>query len=142
MSKILINLPKVIKNLILLRLNLLCSLVIPLFLSSCSFNKSYNFDKLNKYEPKLQESFYKKENLNPPYIALFRENRKILLYVATKHETNSESHSFKLINQAFEKYKPDFLVIEGVASKFGESPKGLIDHINICMKDSTCGENI
>ena len=118
------------------------TILIALAISGCASKREYyDYTDLHSYSPELESDFLNKEYLDPPYAALFDTNSSQLLYIAADHTIDPESKTFQLINKAFKEYQPDFVIIEGIAENYGESPQKFIKNIeNKCLPQSTCSE--
>lgn len=123
--------------------NCLILILLSLIVSSCSRGMVYDFAKLQSYTPELESNFFQEYELKAPYIAQFDMQTRRVLYIASNHEIDVQSETFQLISKAFKKYRPDFLIIEGIEEKHGESPERLISHIKTnCLPEWKCSEGL
>ena len=96
-----------------------------------------NLELTQDYSFELQ----KKEPFDVPYVSHFKKGKKQLVYIAANHSRDKDGPTFRLIKQAFDEYKPDFVIVEGVSAN--AKLDGFIDHARKCfeqMKKGNCAE--
>jgi len=78
-----------------------------------------------------------------PYIAKFQKHGKLLIYVAAAHQYGTDSPTFKTFEHAISLYKPQVVVIEGVAADH-HARQVVLDRLVQCEAISfrDCGENL
>ena len=66
-------------------------------------------------------------SLSAPYLAEFKSQGNILYYLAAAHENSTTSKTFRLIEQCFQKFKIDLVILEGFKTARGVSPKDILE---------------
>ena len=66
--------------------------------------------------------------VEPPSMSTYDNCGKRLVYVAAVHSNDPAGKTFALVKTAFEKTKPQFVVLEGFEESMGVSPAALIAH--------------
>jgi len=62
----------------------------------------------------------------PPYAARYERAGRSLLFVATRHEFDSDGVTCKFIEREVERFRPQVVVIEGLATALGCSPASYV----------------
>lgn len=71
--------------------------------------------------------------LELPFVAKFAANGKQLCFVASRHEGGVESPTLKTVRHAFDTFRPQVVVVEGVPNKGEASPRWYLD---ICREQA------
>lgn len=105
-------------------------------LTACATSFKPDYSLIRNYSFDLQ----KEEPFKAPYYSKFNKNGKELFYIAADHTSDRNSKTFKIISKAFNDFRPDFVIVEGIKS--GEVSRGFIKHVKKCFKDDNrrCGE--
>lgn len=114
-----------------------------LFLTcSCAKQTQYDLHKINLYNPESEQKFQQEKHTpNPPYIAFFKTHDRQLLYIATKHQTGIKNSTFELIKNAFDKFNPDIVLLEGIEETKDTAPNWIKKYIQqFCLPKWQCGE--
>ena len=94
-----------------------CSTPIMHFESKPDLIKNYSYSLQNK------------EPFKAPYISMFEKGKKKLWFAAIQHSSDSESSSFKTIHEAFTRFKPEVVIIEGVEDTGELSPENFTQYV-------------
>ena len=92
-----------------------------------------------KYDPNMElidtwEDSRHREPFSFPYVAVYKDGCKELRFVASHH--GSDKNTFQLIENEFEHHSPECVVLEGIVTKEGFSPRVHIER----MKDRHLAE--
>lgn len=110
-------------------LALMVSCMSPEFKPDLGLTRDYSFELQN------QEPF------DIPYVSLFKKGEKELAYLAANHSRNKEGPTFRLVEQAFDVFNPDFVIVEGLSKN--SNLEGFKNHARDCfeqMKKGNCAE--
>jgi hypothetical protein len=66
--------------------------------------------------------------VEPPSMSTYEGCGRRLVYVAAVHSNDPTGKTFTLVRTAFEKTKPQFVVLEGFEESMGSSPAALVAH--------------
>ena len=105
------------------------------FLTACASKPKYDLSALHSFDPKAQNEFLSKNHLKYPFTSSFHTGNKELMYLAIDHAGDINSPTFTLIKKSIEHFKPDVILVEGVGTKEGYSPKRVIDKAKKCLPD-------
>ncbi len=88
----------------------------------------------------IQEWTEEKENSEPckkPYLVKYTNGEKTLYFVAAKHGDGPPTFNktFQLVEGVFNKYHPDFLIVETIRTSSGKSPPSAIVDAQKCIQD-------
>ena len=64
-----------------------------------------------------------------PFAAVYRVGNLTLIFVAAHHTTDARSLTYRLIDQAFENFDIDTLIVEGTRYSLGENPQSLLAYV-------------
>jgi hypothetical protein len=114
------------------------SLLISVCLSACLGLRPFvaNPSLLKQWSYELDEAY------SYPYVAYFQKANVSLAFVASAHQYGIDSATFKTINRVADDFKPQVIIIEGVAD---QGKRDRVDAlIDDCKKDDfkKCGENL
>lgn len=66
--------------------------------------------------------------VEPPSISTYEGCNRRLVYVAAVHSNDPAGKTFTLVKTAFDKHKPQFVVLEGFEESMGTNPEALVTH--------------
>ncbi len=101
------------------------------------FSQEFKTSLLQDYSGSNQEKYPEH-----PYLAKFENKKKILLYVAARHEVEVDNDTVKIISKTFTDYHPQIVIIEGFQPE--SLHKALEEEIKTCQskKFKDCSESV
>jgi hypothetical protein len=112
-----------------------------LLTASCAKQAQYDLHNINLYSPESEQKFQQEKHLIPPYIAFFKTHNRQLLYIAAKHQIGDKNSTFQLIKNAFDKFNPDIVLLEGIEETKDAPPNWIKKYIQqFCLPKWQCGE--
>lgn len=71
----------------------------------------------------------------PPYVARYERDGKALSFLAARHEHVLGSATFLLVEEEIESFRPEVVLIEGLETRHGFSPKFYVDEARVPRSD-------
>ncbi|MGH7020644.1 MAG: hypothetical protein ACREEY_12215 [Brevundimonas sp.] len=65
----------------------------------------------------------------PPFLAIFERGNRALGFVAAEHSTDGGDPTFALVRTAFDAVQPRAVIIEGLKTALGESPRPIMEKV-------------
>lgn len=97
-------------------------IIFTIFMAGCVTN--------SKIDPSLvipwSEQLSKEEPYEYPFKAIYKYGSKRLIYIASLHESNSSSPTFKMVEDTFKQNKIDLVIVEGLGEALGISPSNMV----------------
>jgi hypothetical protein len=75
-----------------------------------------------------------------PYFAHYQSGDRELVFLAARHEPRLGSPTHALVEAVIEGFKPDYVVVEGMATEAGPSPRGALRDARRRRKTGDCPE--
>lgn len=109
---------------------------------SCSTSEYLKKDLLRPWSKQLEMEIPCDEHFS----AYYKKGEKEVLFNGGPHKTGLTPHNYRFayIEKSFEKFNPDFVLVEGIHFAKGTSPKDIKDKVSDCKKSNFehCYENI
>ncbi len=111
--------------------------ILSLLFAGHSLLADYDFTKLKNFSYDLE----RRPPALPPFMACYNKDGRQLCYIASNHGSDTNSPTFNLIRNAFDDFKPNFVVLEGFETMKGNSPSDIVAFASrVCQGGSSVCE--